>query len=358
MKRIITYSFLLLILLSGCEDVYRPDIDVVDNVLVADARISADQRINYIHLYESVAYYDNASTGPAVTDADVRLIDNNGNELKLQHYFQGQYRLSQTLDPNLQYKLKIQYQGEEYESTFEDVPQKPSIDSVYGFEEVEIRQESGDNDVDNVDRSEGIRLYADITPNNENPYCRFTTRFVLQYNYVIDVPGPSGIGMPETVYGWRSSYPQEAFNIAAPPEYSGTKEIKKHALYFLKNKMQYKEEHIFAGWIVILYQHGITESAYNYYDDLNNQLESEGKIFDPLYVQARSNIKCTTDSDQKILGNFEISVNNETRYFLRYISETAGFILREIEELHNIPLSGEQVSVAPAFWQYPYSKKQ
>ncbi|WP_319501126.1 DUF4249 domain-containing protein [uncultured Draconibacterium sp.] len=353
MKRIITYSFLLCILLAGCEDVYRPDIDVVDNVLVADARIAADQPVNYIHLYESVAYYDNVGTGPAVTNANVRLVDNNGSELELPHYSGGRYRLNKILDPNLQYKLKIEYLGEEYESSFEEVPQKPSIDSVYGFEEVEIRQESGDNDVDNVDRFEGVRLYADITPNNENPYCRFTTRFVLQYNYIVEVPGPFGSTMPETMYGWKSSYPQGTFNIASPPEYSATKEIKKHPLYFLKNRVKYKDDHIFSGWIVILYQHGITKSAYNYYDDLNKQLDSEGKIFDPLYVQARSNIKCITDSKQKILGNFEISANTETRYFLRYISETSGFILREIEERYDIPLSGEQMSIAPDFWQYP-----
>ncbi|WP_163321947.1 DUF4249 domain-containing protein [Draconibacterium mangrovi] len=353
MKRIVTYSFILFILLAGCEDVYRPEIDVVDNVLVADARIAADQSVNYIDLYESVAYYDNASTGPAVTDAVVRLIDNNGSELKLPHYSGGRYRLNSLLNPNLQYKLKIEYRGEEYESAFEVVPQKPSIDSVYGFEEVEIRQESGDNDVDNVDRLEGVRLYADITPNNENPYCRFTTRFVLQYNYVIEVPGPFGSTMPETVYGWKSSYPQKTFNIAAPPEYSASKEIKKHPLYFLKNRVKYEEEHIFSGWIVILYQHGITKSAYNYYDDLNKQLEAGGKIFDPLYVQARSNLRCTTNSDQKILGNFEISVNSETRYFLRYISETSGFALHEIEERYHIPSSGEQVSIMPEWWEHP-----
>ncbi|WP_319482143.1 DUF4249 domain-containing protein [uncultured Draconibacterium sp.] len=350
MKRIITYSFLLFILLSGCEDVYRPDIDVVDNVLVADARISADEAVNYIHLYESVAYYDNAGSGPAVTNANVQLIDSNGNEHELPHYADGQYALNLSLNTDLQYKLKIEYQGEVYESSFERVPQKPSIDSIYGFSEVEMRQESGDNDVDNVDEIQGVRLYADINPGNEMPYYRFTARFVVEYTYWVEVsPFPP---LSEMMYGWRSAYPQGTFNIAAPPEYSTSEEIRKHPLHFLKNSVTLQEGYSFTGWIIILYQHRITESAYNYYDDLNSQLNSDGKIFDPLYVQARSNIKCISNTDQTILGNFEISASNETRYFLRYVSEDTGFILREIEESYEIPYSGEQLNDIPEFWQF------
>nr|WP_319269695.1 DUF4249 domain-containing protein [uncultured Draconibacterium sp.] len=353
MKRTITYSLLFFMLLTGCEDVYRPDIDEVDNVLVADARISADEDFNFVHLYESVAYYDNASTGPAVTNADVRLIDSNGDEHVLPHYSEGQYGLNLALDPDLQYKLKIDYQGEVYESTFEKVPQKPSIDSVYGFEEIEIRQESGDNDVDNQDKIEGVRLYADITPNDEMPYSRFTASFVVQYNYNVEVPGPFGSTMVLTVYGWKTTYPQGSFNIASPPEYSASPEIKKHPLYFFKNSVKYDFEQFFSGWIVILHQHALPENAYSYYEDLNKQLNSEGKIFDPLYVQARSNIECTSNANQKILGNFEISVSSETRYFLRYMSESAGFVLREIDERIDIPFSGELVGQIPDFWQYP-----
>ena len=63
----------------------------------------------------------------------------------------------------------------------------------------------------------------------------------------------------------------------------------------------------FQGWIVIMYQYGLSESAYYYYKDLNNQLQAEGKIFDPLYVQPESNLKCVNNPEQLILGNFEIS---------------------------------------------------
>ena len=353
MKHIFTYGFLLFILLAACEDIYRPDIDEVDNVLVADARISADENINYINLYESVGYYENASTGPAVTTATVTLIDSNGEAHQLPHYSQGQYVLNLTIDPEKQYKLKIEYDGDVYESTFEQVPQKPSLDTVYGIEETLVQLAGGDNDVDNAREVEGVRLYADISSNEEMPYYRFTAQYVLQYTYPVESPGPFGSTLVETMYGWKNVFPQGLFNIASPPEYSATKEIKKHPLFFLANSRRDSIGHVFQGWIVILHQQGITESSHGYYDDLNKQLDSEGKIFDPLYVQARSNMECSTSTDRIILGNFEISSSNETRYFLRYISKTNGFILRPIYEFYEIPPSGEQLNIVPEFWQYP-----
>ncbi|MDX8338818.1 DUF4249 domain-containing protein [Draconibacterium sp. IB214405] len=352
MKHLITYGFLLFILLTGCEDIYRPDIDEVDNVLVADARISADNDLNYVYLYESVGYYENASSGPAVTDATVSLIDNDGFEYQLPHYSHGQYVLNLDINPDKQYHLKIEYNGDVYESEYEQVPQKPSMDTVYGEEETLVQLEGGENDVDNVKEVKGVRLYTDISSNEEMPYYRFTTHYILQYSY--SVPGEGLIPMPDYYYGWKHVYPQsESFNIASPPEYSASKAIKKHPLFFVQNSRKDSVGHIFEGWIVILYQHAITENAYGYYDDLNKQLAGEGKIFDPLYVQARSNMECTTNSDQIILGNFEISSSNETRYYVRYISEKNGFILRPIEEFYEIPPSGEMKNIIPEFWQYP-----
>ncbi|WP_297091559.1 DUF4249 domain-containing protein [uncultured Draconibacterium sp.] len=353
MKRIFTYSLLFFILLTACEDVYEPDIDVVDNVLVADARISADSETNTIHIYESVPYYDNAGTGPGIVSAKVSLSSSSGEEFQLIHSDDGQYKLNRKLNPDEAYKLRIEYGGNVYESEFEEVPKTPSLDFVYGFEESQVREVGGENDVDNFKETKGVQLYADITENEDMPYHRFTARHIVQYTYLVEVDGPFGATSYETMYGWKTTYPAGSFNIASPPEYASSKEIKKHPLFFLPNTMKYEEEHNFAGWIIILSHYGITANAHAYYSDLNKQLDSEGKIFDPLYVQARSNISCTTNPELVILGNFEISKSNETRYFLRYVSESSGFIFRPIEEFYEIPFSGEQLIEIPEFWQFP-----
>ncbi|HYQ59019.1 MAG TPA: DUF4249 domain-containing protein [Draconibacterium sp.] len=351
MKRILNYIIpVFFILAAGCEDIYEPEIDVIENVLVVDARISADADTSYVHLYKSVTFYQ-ATIGEAIEDAVVTIIDSNGEEYELVNKLAGYYRLVMNIDANLQYKLKIEHKGDTYESFFEAVPKNPALDTVYGVEEIQIRKQGGDNNVDNFEEVHGVQLYADISPNSSVPYYRFTSRFVLQYTYPVEVIGETGMPVTETMYCWGSVYPTGSFNIASPPEYTSTKEIKRHPLFFLPNSKTYSLTHSFAGWIIILYQHGLTEQGHGYYDDLNKQLDADGKIFDPMYVQARSNIKCTTDEEKIILGNFEISASTETRYFLRYISEESGFVLRPITEFYDISEFGEQLIEVPEFWQ-------
>jgi hypothetical protein len=82
-------------------------------------------------------------------------------------------------------------------------------------------------------------------------------------------------------------------------------------------------------------------------------LGSDGKLFDPIYVQARSNLKCTGDSKQLILGNFEISAYKEHRFFVKYISEKEGYLIKPIPYFYQIPQFGEQLSNKPDFWEYP-----
>ena len=169
----------------------------------------------------------------------------------------------------------------------------------------------------------------------------------MQYTYQAQMGD-----MTETVYAWKSFYPKENFNIAAPQEFSSSTAILKHELTFL-TKNPYVMGGRFAGWILILYQHGLSESAYNYYDDLNNQINAQGRLFDPLYVQARGNIKCTGDSTQIILGNFEIANITEHRFFVQYMSGSEVYFFKPIPYFYDISDSGALFAEKPDFWEEP-----
>ena len=105
------------------------------------------------------------------------------------------------------------------------------------------------------------------------------------------------------------------------------------------------------GYIFILYQYALSETASRYYNDLNNQLGSEGHIFDPMYVQARNNLECVTTPGKVILGNFEITAMKERRYFVKYLSKDLGFVLKEIPYFYNIPGDGDVRDYPPDFWE-------
>ncbi|MFW6290436.1 MAG: DUF4249 family protein, partial [Mariniphaga sp.] len=106
------------------------------------------------------------------------------------------------------------------------------------------------------------------------------------------------------------------------------------------------------GWIYIMHQYGISESAYNFYKDLNSQLKAEGKIFDPLFVQARNNLKCVSSPGKVVLGNFEIASYREYRYYVRLNSYSGNHTIRPINVFHDIPPSGVVPMRLPWFWEY------
>lgn len=336
---------------SACEDVYTPDIQNQENVIVADARIVVGGANNFVRLYKSIGFNDTDSNFPAISDAKVTLIDSNDNEFQILEESNGNYPVLFPLNPDLEYKLKIDYKQNNYESTFEPVPKVPGIDTLYGYPETKLVQEGGVNDVADFRENVGVQLYVDMENEKELPYYRFSAQKILQNTYPVEVMMMGDV-MIVTMFTWNTFLPQESFNLASPPDYSSSKSILKHPLYFMEQKAVLDGGNSFNGWILILQQYGISKSAHSYYHDLNNQLNAEGRLFDPLYVQARSNLKCTNNPKQIILGNFEISSVKEYRYFVRFVSEEKGYLIKPIPYFYEIPHEGEQLSSPPEFWEY------
>jgi hypothetical protein len=348
-------------MLQGCEQIYTPEIEVVETPIVVDARIVSGGSGNYVLIYSALGYNDEQKVYPPVSGAVVSVISNTGEEFQLKESSPGKFPADLRLDAENQYKLKILYAGKTYESGFVPVPHAPSIDSVYGEGAKKIIAPEGSNNTGDFIETVGVQLFSDMLDEGELPYFRFTARAVLQYTYTVMVPSPSG-PMELTRYAWGSIIPGDTYNIAAPDRFTSSKSILRHPLYFLSKRPYLAKESFmengpyFNGWILILYQHRLSAPAYNFYDDLNKQMEASGKMFDPLYVQARNNLTCVSNPGEVILGNFEISTVTETRYFVNFLSDKLGYIVRPIPYFYFIPEEGDILGYPPDFWEA--SKKE
>ena len=145
----------------ACEDIYTPKIETRESVIVADARIVAGIPDNAIKLYESLGYTDAGNKYPNIFGAKVSLIDSKGNEIKLNETETGVFPVTISLNPEFEYKIKIEYQGNTYESSFEPVPAVPELDTVYGNPEIKYLKQSGNNDVNDIKEIGGVQLYTD-----------------------------------------------------------------------------------------------------------------------------------------------------------------------------------------------------
>lgn len=362
MNRQLIYCILLFAILQSCEQIYTPDIDETGGAIVVDARIVSGSTGNYVILYKSIGYNDESRIYPPVTGALVSIISDAGEEQKLTEYTPGRFPADVRLVSENQYKLKILYEGNVYESSFEPVPTIPSIDTVYGEGGTKLIAPEGSNNVDDFFETVGVQLYSDILDKDELPYFRFTARLVLQYVYTVLVPSQVGPPVEVPTFAWTSSYPSDTYNIAAPDRFTSSGYILRHPLYFLVKKPYLGKEAFmvngpyFDGWILIINQHRLSKPAFDFYDDLNKQLEANGKMFDPMYIQARNNLKCINNPDAVVLGNFEISTVSEARYFVIFMSEKEGYLVKKIPYFYEIPLSGESLGSQPDFWEKAYKE--
>lgn len=356
MYKNLIYSIVLLnILLVSCEDVYRADLDSRENLIVVESRIIVGENDNYVKLTETKGFNEREFFN-AIKYASVKIINSNNEAFELYEADSGIFKLYFPIDPNLQYKIQIKYQEDTFESDFEKVPEEPYIDSIYGKLEVKTIEVDGENNVNNFNSAVGFQSYTDIN-GADSPYYFFTSRKILQYIYY-----KKEEGKPDSTFiGWDTEYPSGVYNIAGPPEKSDSNNIIKHPLFFFESTPQLQPGHVFYGWIFILYQYGITKSAYNYYADLNKQLGSDGKLFDPMFVQARNNLKCITDPKKAIMGNFEILSAKEYRYFIIDYKSPSDK-LKKIPYYYDIPERGEilyipergEILYFPDFWETPH----
>lgn len=359
-KKYILLSFLLGCLFS-CEDLYQPDIEKMDDLVVIEARLVYGQAVNSVRIYKTISFGNVKKQYPAVKGAKVSLSDDKGNNLLLQEGADGTYTLKQPLNRDRKYKLRVEAGGDTYSSSFQGVPALPDIDSVYVEPAEQLLVGSTDESSGKLQKIAGSQVYVNIKGEGGKSYCRFKGRKICQYAYnKIESPA-NPVEIP--VYAWLSLAPVEIFNIAAPAEYSLSDDIVKHPLVFLDRSYTVFIPDIptfFSGWIYICHQYAISKETYQFYKDLNRQLSAGGKIFDPLYTQSKGNITCISNSDKIALGNFEIATVKEHRFYVEWLNEDNYFI-RRIPYFWDIPPEGNVEEMPPVWWEkrnkeYPVAK--
>ena len=353
MKKVLVIGIMIAVWLASCEDIYNPEMDAVEDLLVVEANLVFGQGNNSVRLYRTINFNASNTSFPPVNGAIVMLIDQLGASVTLtENGKTGIYSFNAPLDQYKSYKLYIRYEGEIIESAYQKVPKMPAIDSVYTEHTEKLIVVGTDASSGKLKKEPGAMLYVDIADKGDVTHYRFTHRKIVQYAY--PAAAPSGPPAEGTMYAWMSLRSREMFNIAAPPEYSLSTDIKKHPLIFLEQNFSVFIPEVttyFIGWIYISHQYAISEQSFQYYNDLNSQLTAEGKIFDPLYTQARGNISCITDPKKTILGNFEISTVREHRFYVQPMSNNNYFIKR-IPYFWHIPDEGKSFNQQPEWWEF------
>lgn len=317
---------LLLITISlSCREVYDPDISTDQSVLVVEGVITDQPGPYTIHLTQALPY-DSANiyiAQNAISKANVFVTDDLGNKFKFTESEAG-YFISKASEftgtPGVTYTLHIQtLDGNTYESAPQKMPSNNYSDTVY----TEYSSKEIFNGKEKVTTS-GMYVLTDITDNTDSLLrFRFKTTMYSYWFFIVSPPR-SDLGEAYLYYGWYTTYPNGNINLTQGKYNTSVNNVQKQIIYFMPTEPEYyiatlrippyfASRDSFFNLLPVKFrtikieQYRINEKTYQYNENINTSISAEGKIFDPIVLQLKGNITCSSNPSKLALGFFEAS---------------------------------------------------
>ncbi len=309
MRRLPFYLFTFLLftasMMSGCIEEYEADIPADDSdILVVEGSICASQKNTFI-LTRAMAL--NSKESPQkVWGAHVSIHGSDGSEYVAVDTG-GNYTCEVgELSPDVEYYLRIEVDGEVYESE----PQKPL--RTEKIEDVRGMQLTPDSHIDIL-----VTPAAPLNPDEVNYYSwtydeTWEVHPVFQIFQYFDTETlmPDFISSPFPVRGWFDAT-GSSIMVGSSASYEG------HHIQQLKMyDIDRRDERVWFRYSGLVHQRAITKAEYEY-DMARRQAGSEmGGLFTPQPSALPSNIHCLT-SGKRVIGYVGCSLNtSEYRFFL------------------------------------------
>ncbi|GAB3197478.1 hypothetical protein ABID22_003411 [Pontibacter aydingkolensis] len=299
----VTLGWFLMLLVSSCVEPYSPKVmEAPNSFLVVNGFINSNGPTT-IQLLRTQNLSDE-STPPAETGAVVKIEAENGENYRLQDIGGGNYTIgSLTLNPAVKYRLFIKTRdNKEYVSDFIEVKQTPAID--------EVTWKAVDNEVQ--------FFVSTHDPKNDTRYYRWEFEDTWHFRPAF----PTIFKYENGAIRIRDDRDEEISNCwrterSTTIELSNSARLSKDVISNYKLlALPYNSERVAIKYSLLVKQYALSRQAYEYWEILKKNTESIGTLFDPLPSQLTSNIRCTTNPEEPVIGFLSASTMQEKRIFL------------------------------------------
>lgn len=322
---------LTLLCLSSCIDEYEADIKDTDiDILVVEGTIKSglsrfvlsrsvplnddskasnnDYLSSIKESYAGPSYGYNSANKTKVKGAQVSIICSDGTIFQGSEEAPGEYYIiTDSLNENLQYCVKISYGGDKYESSFTTPLRTPDIDSLNFV-------------ITGEKNNKGITIQTSTTPssNSKRSYFKWLVAeyweiITPEYSpYTFSKSTEKIISLPYEIaqkrhHGYGS-------NMRGPAIYGHNKDfnngtIINQPLYYLYNN-DHKISHLYCAEVT---QIAISQGEYEFNNLVKKQTSNMGGLFTPLPAELPSNIKCITNPSKRAIGYVGASLNTAMR---------------------------------------------
>jgi hypothetical protein len=345
----------LMLWVTACREVYEPEIDTRQGVVVVEGVITNLNEPASVFLWIARPYN---STRPdsAVRGARVMIREDSLGYYELHEKGSGEYiTLLSEFQPRAGHSytlLVITPDGDTCLSTAQQLLSPARIDSLYGIitaQEYIYKDVYGKIVGKMEDGSQTLVDFSGMA--DPGVQYRFSTKVLTGFTNI----DHSTMPFPSIVYNWKKSSPGESVTLSGTGTAVNTSHVVRFpAGFFLFNEYLYgldSKEHI-ENWFLQLRQYTLNAETFSYYRDVERQLSNSGAIFDPIASQIRGNIRCVNHPEKLVLGHFEASgCTKKTCYIKPHPYYRTVEYLPSVD-LDSIPDSGRSVQTAPFFWRF------
>jgi hypothetical protein len=299
----------LAMVLINCVDPYSdPKLLTTTRKLIVNANITNQSEPFTVRLTRTVAFLEKDAT-PPIIGAKVYILDNLKNRYDLTDVGKGNYQTAtnQRAVAGRSYQLFIQSGGKNYESAIETLRPVPEIDKLTS-QLVETKSESGV-------KKNAFAVTLETKDNKATgDYYRWTA---TNYRYLyscfdrvcrpLECPGPTVLRNQCCSPCWDINRDYGQIILASDNLING------NTLKQRLNDIPYNSRR---PYYLEVAQYSLTKGAYNYWTNINTQINNTGSIFDAPPANIRGNIVCKEDPTEQVLGYFETTSVSYKRIFI------------------------------------------
>lgn len=307
-NKLIILFVLIFLTFSGCISEYHAKgIDELKNLLVVEGTIS--EGTTTIKLSRSVGLYDNAADSERVKNAQVSVEAEDGKVYYANGGVGGIYTIDiDRLDPDTKYRLKIMLDNNQYESTFSKPILTPEIDKIFWTKD--SGKEIANISVSTRGGSDQPRYYnwsyKEVWEIKADLYSNFMIDERGNMIFYDENEGPFNL----KYYCWVHKN-SNSFILASSDKLSENVISEKKLVVTTPFDDRFSEL-----YYIKVTQNMLSKEAYDYFTNLQKNIESTGSIFSPIPSEMKGNIYCVNDPDIPVIGYVEVSNTKEKQLYI------------------------------------------
>ena len=296
----LTILFLTLVITFGCTVEFIPEFNEEKPFLVVDGMITDQNEPYRINVSWSYPLNSSQEYNP-VYGFTVYVTDDSGNLYSFTDTGGGIYVSDPESFrgvPGRKYVLHLEDNSHSYESESMELIQVPPVDSLYA--EVE------DNELYHPGQvTRGYQVYADTRDPADR--CRFF-RWEFEETWEFKIPWDYFKIVNRVC--WKSAV-SDNINIKTTSAFAGSS-VSRQPIHFITTET----DRLTRKYSLLLKQYSLNEKEFIYWDNLRKTTEEVGGLYDIVPSSVSSNIICTDDPSNKVLGYFRVSSVATRRMFI------------------------------------------